>query len=223
MKPLTIKEQAISYRKQGYSYNMIKEKLNVSIAKSTLSIWLKDIPFTPNEKVIARIQFAKRKLILSAQKRGLEAQTFREKIREEAKGKIINVSRENLWYIGTALYLAEGGKKQNQIQITNSDPRVIKVIMEWLITVCKVDLNNIRAAVHIYPDIGEDEAIKFWSRITKLPKNQFQKTIIDKRIKKSKMKHGFLPYGTLNVRVRKSGVLFEKIAGWIEGIVEKTS
>jgi hypothetical protein len=223
MKPPTIKQRAISYREQGYSYNMIKEKLNVGIAKSTLSIWLKDVQFTPNEQVIARIQFAKRKLILAAQKRGLLAQRFREKIRQEARREIVSVSRENLWYIGTALYLAEGGKKQKQIQITNSDPNVIKVIMKWLITVCKVDLSNIRAAVHIYPDIKENEAIKFWSRITKLPKNQFQKTIVDKRIKKSRMKHGFLPYGTLSVRVNKGGVLFEKIAGWIEGIVDKVS
>jgi len=172
MKPLTIKEQAVSYRKKGYSYSMIRERLNVGIAKSTLSVWLKDIPFTPNEKVIARIQFAKRKLILFAQRKGLQTQRFRKRVRQEAKREIVNINRDNLWHIGTALYLAEGGKKQKQVQITNSDPRVIKLIMRWLIATCKVNPYNIRAAVRVYPDIEEDKAIKFWSRITKLPKKQ---------------------------------------------------
>ncbi len=223
MKPPTIKEQAISYRKQGYSYNMIEERIGVSIAKSTLSVWLRNVPFIPNEKVMARIKSAKRKLILCVQKRSLRAQRLREKTRQKAKKEIASIDRKNLWHIGTALYLAEGGKKQNQIQVTNSDPRVIKIIMKWLIAVCKVKLGDIHAAVHIYPDIKENEAISFWSIITKIPKNQFQKTIIDKRIKKSKLKHGFLPYGALSIRARKGGILFEKITGWIEGIVEKIS
>jgi hypothetical protein len=223
MKPLTIKEQAISYRKQGYSYTMIKEKLDVAVAKSTLSIWLKDTPFAPNEKVIARIQFAKRKLILAAQERGLATQRFREEIQQKAKKEITKIDRENLWYIGVALYLAEGGKKQKQIQVTNSDPRVIKIIMKWLMIICGVNIGDVAAAVHIYPDTNEDEAIKFWSKITNIPKSQFQKTIIDRRIKKLKIKRGFLPYGTLTIRVRKGGILFAKISGWIEGILEKSA
>ena len=53
MKPLSIKEKAINYRKLGYSYNMISQELN--LAKSTISDWLKEIPYTPSKKVINRI------------------------------------------------------------------------------------------------------------------------------------------------------------------------
>ncbi len=221
MKSLSIREKAISYRKQGYSYNMIAERL--SLAKSTLSVWLKDINFVPNEQVIARIQFAKRKLIIAAQKRGLKARKSREEIERKAEGEIKRIDRENLWHIGTILYLCEGAKKQRQIQIANSDPRVIKIAMKWLTNICKVSIDDIRAGIHIYPDINENKAIKFWSKITKLPKSQFQKTMIDRRIKKLKIRHGLLPYGTLHLRVRRGGILFSKISGWINGILEKLS
>lgn len=54
MKPLSLKEKAINYRKQGYSYNIISEKLG--LAKSTLSDWLREIPYKPNKEVIRRIK-----------------------------------------------------------------------------------------------------------------------------------------------------------------------
>lgn len=200
---------------------MIAERVDVT--KSTLSNWLQDIPFVPNKQVIARINFAKRQLILCAQRRGLEAQKTRREIREKAKTEIIKISKENLWHIGTVLYLAEGTKKQRQVQISNSDPRVIRVAMRWLLTICNVPIKNIAASIHLYPDVKETEAIRFWSKITNVPRSQFQKTIVDTRVKISKFKHGTLPFGTLHLRIRRGGELFEKISGWIEGIVEKTS
>jgi D-alanyl-D-alanine carboxypeptidase len=43
----SIKENAIKLRKEGNSYSFISAKL--SIAKSTLSNWLKNIEFMPND------------------------------------------------------------------------------------------------------------------------------------------------------------------------------
>jgi len=42
------KEMAVKLRRDGYSYNDILGV--VSVAKSTLSNWLKDLPLTENEK-----------------------------------------------------------------------------------------------------------------------------------------------------------------------------
>ena len=59
MRSQSIHQKAIYYRKKGYSYNMISQKLG--LAKSTLSNWLKEIPFSPNKEVIARIGRARAK------------------------------------------------------------------------------------------------------------------------------------------------------------------
>lgn len=221
MKPLIIKEQAISYRKRGYSYGMILNRIDVT--KSTLSAWLRDIPFIPNGRVMKRISEAKRQFILRIQERALQTQSEWRKVREKAKSEISHITRENLWHIGTMLYLAEGQKKQRQIQISNSDPRVIKIAMRWLLEICKVPNKNIVASIHLYPDVKESKAIRFWSHVTHLSKSQFQKTIVDTRQKVSTFKHGTLPFGTLHIRVRQGSILFEKISGWIEGILDKVS
>jgi len=42
-----IRQKAIELRKAGYSYNYIMKY--IPVAKSTLSEWLYDIPFTPNQ------------------------------------------------------------------------------------------------------------------------------------------------------------------------------
>jgi hypothetical protein len=221
MKSKIIKERAIAYRKRGYSYGMILRHIDVT--QSTLSAWLRDIPFAPNSRVLKRISEARRQFVIRTQERALRVQAERRKIREEAKSEISHITKENLWHIGTMLYLAEGVKKQRQIQISNSDPRVIRIAMRWLLEVCKTPHKNIVASIHLYPDIEEAKAIRFWSHITHLRKSQFQKTIVDTRQKVSKFKHGTLPFGTLHIRVRQGSILFEKISGWIEGILEKTS
>lgn len=219
MKPLEIKNKAINYRKRGYSYNMILEEVKVS--KSILSLWLRDIPYKPNEEVLRRIKLNISKLILSAQKRGLKRQQTRERLRRTAEKQIKNVGIKDLWYIGTALYLAEGGKKQSEARITNADPRVIKLIVKWFVKICGVDKKDIQATVHIYPDNSGVKSINYWSRISSIPKSQFQKIQIDNRIKKSKFKKGTLPFGTLHLRVRRGTDLFYRINGWIDGILNQ--
>ena len=48
------RNEAIKLRKKGHSYNLISLKLNIS--KSTLSYWLKEVPYTPNKEVLKRIK-----------------------------------------------------------------------------------------------------------------------------------------------------------------------
>ncbi len=49
MKEINKKQQAISLRKKGFSYNLITDKIGT--LKSTLSAWLKDVPFLTNKEV----------------------------------------------------------------------------------------------------------------------------------------------------------------------------
>lgn len=220
MKPVVIKQKAISYRKKGYSYSMINKILK--LPKSTLSGWLKDIEFIPNEEVLQRVGLCIKKLTIYSQKKALERQKIRKGIQYKGKEQIKKLSLENLRFVGAILYLAEGGKKQKEVKLTNSDPRVIRLTINWLTQVCGVSINDIQARVHMYPDNSETKSISYWSEISKIPKNQFQKTQVDTRIKKSKYKHGLLPYGTLHIRVRKSCDLYHKIMGWVDGILEKS-
>jgi len=80
-----LQSEAIKLRKAGLSYGEIRKKLNV--AKSTLSLWLKSIPLTPEQ----RKRFYTKAVLALA--RGTQSQRERrkrevEKIIKEAEKEI---------------------------------------------------------------------------------------------------------------------------------------
>ena len=200
MKLLSIREEAINYRKKGYSYNMISEKLG--LAKSTLSDWLKEIPYRPNKKVEKRIKL---NYLRIAQFKHNQRMASIKKMKELGKKELGKLNKRDLWLLGIGLYLGEGTKLQENVQLTNSDPQIIKLTIEWLKEVYGLNMENFRIAVHVYPDNSIEDAVNFWSKVTDIPKKQFSKTQVDRRTNKSHKKKRKLPYGTARLTVRANG------------------
>lgn len=213
------RKQATILRKRGFSYNMICEKLG--IAKSTLSCWLKDVPFFPNQEVIRRIGEGRLK---SAKHKNAQKIQEIEEMEDVAKKEIKVLTKRDLWMLGIGIYLGEGSKLFESIRIINSDPYIIKIAIKWFKDICGLKNENFLPAVHIYPDSNEKEIIKYWSKILDIPKEKFGKTQIDTRTNKSSKKRRKLPYGTLHIYVRSRGnreygrKLHRKIMGWIKAI-----
>ncbi len=215
------KQTAIALREKGMSYSLISNQLCIS--KSTLSNWLKDLPYTPNEEVIDRIKHGQGTY-------GLRKRQIRlDEISElKAKGitEIGEMSKRDLWMIGLGLWIGEGSKTQEQIRLVNSDPKVISLFIKWLREIFELKDENITVAMHLYPDSDELESMKYWMNITKLPKEQFRKTQIDRRLDKKTQKFGKTPNGTLHISVASNhnpekGVrLHRKMMGWISGVTE---
>lgn len=222
MTPLSIKERAINYRKQGYSYSMISNKLG--LAKSTLSDWLREIPYTPNKEAERRIGLGRAK---SAQYRHNQKVKNIKEIKEIAKKEIGKLTKRELWLLGIGLYLGEGSKLYENIRIINSDPGIIKIAVKWFLDICKLKSENFSPSVHIYPDNDVEETIKYWVKVTGIPKEQFRKTQIDRRDDKSGKKKRKLPYGTLHLQIKACGrkefgrSLHRRIMGWIEAILNQ--
>jgi len=219
MKPLSLKEKAINYRKRGYSYRMISQELG--LAKSTLSDWLREIPYKPNKKVIKRIGLARLKSAdFKHKQRMADIITMRKIVKKE----LGQLTKRDLWLLGIGLYLGEGSKLYEYIRIINSDPEIIKVGLKWFRTVCGLKNENIIPRIHSYPDNNIKETINYWAKITNIPKKQFAKTQIDRRSNKSGKKKRKLPYGTLNLQIKSCGKkkfgrsLHRRIMGWIEAI-----
>ncbi len=225
MIPLSIKEKAINYRKKGYSYNMISEKLG--LAKTTLSDWLKEIPYTPSKKVIDRIGVARAK---SAQTRHNQKVANILLAKKLAKKELGDLTKRDLWLLGIGLYWGEGDKLSNEgVKIMNSDPEIIKAAIKWFRDICGLATENFRVTIHTYPDNDIVRTINYWSRITGVPKKQFGKTQIDRRTNKVSKKKGKLPYGTIKLVIKSNGkkefgvFLHRKIMGWIEAILNQVN
>jgi len=218
MKLLSLKEKALNYRKGGYSYSMISKKLG--LAKSTLSSWLKEVPYKPNEEVIKRIKAGPAKAAQNKQKRKIATIKI---IKRNAKKELGKLTERDLWLLGIGLYLGEGRKFQEAVRITNSDPKTIKIASKWFRKICGLKKENFKPSVHTYPDNNVKATMNYWSQIIGVPKKQFGKTQIIRGNNKSKKKIKSL-YGTLHLHIKSCGKkefgrsLHRRIMGWIEAV-----
>lgn len=223
LQPKTIKTRALEYRKKGYSYNMISQRLG--LAKSTLSGWLSDIPYKPNQEVLRRIQAGPSK---SAQRSHAKRMEETKMAKEFARKELGTLTKRDLWMIGIGLYIGEGSKSYDQVRIVNSNPEIVRLSIKWLTQICRVPTTHISLRIHAYPDNDPKKALQYWIKVTRLPRGQFKKILVDKRVGKMAIKNRKLPHGTLHITVlarqkKKFGVfLHRRIMGWIETSLKQT-
>jgi len=215
------KELAIKLRKKGFSYSEIL--LKVPVAKSTLSVWLREIGLAKRQK--QRLTQKRR----AAQQKAQEACRDKriritKKIKKRASKEVKNISKRDLWLIGICLYWAEGNKQRKssiseRVGLGNSDPNIIKIFIKWLMVVCKIKKSDLDVRLAIHETANVEKAKKFWSRQVKIPVCQFKKTLIKKHNPKTNRKYNKDYNGLLIVTVKRSTNFNRKISGWIEGIV----
>lgn len=121
---------------------------------------------------------------------------------------------------GVMLYWAEGFKSKNahHIDFANSDPNMIMYFLIFLRRICGVDESRLRVYLYCYSNQDAEELIKFWSRLTSIPKKQFTKPYVreDFDIRKiDKMKHGLI-----HIRYHDKKLL-ELIRNWINDSIKE--
>lgn len=217
----SLRDRAVELRRRGWSYNVIAKRLGVG--KSTLSHWLREIPYEPNKTVIERIRLGPARSAANKARRKLE---HIRSLRAEGRRQIGEISDRDLLLLGLGLYMGEGTKLYEDVRIVNSDPQVIRVAMEWFRRSCGVPNQNFAVVVHVYPDSSPTASVRYWARVIGVPQGQFEKVQVDRRLNKSRRKRRQLPYGTAHVRVYGRGdsrfgvALHRRIMGWIEAAYE---
>lgn len=210
-------------RKKGLSYNEINKVLNVS--KSTLSTWLKDMPFSQSikrNKIIEAKKIWAKNISEFNKKRSLAYQSNLKKQLEECSKEVPKIDKKALFWLGLALFWAEGGKREKwMVRFTYSDPKMIKIMMRFFREICNVNSEKIKLRVHLYPEMNENKIIQYWSKITNVLTDNFYKSQI--QVSKSgsgKRPKNRLPYGTLHITILDSS-LIKKIKGWNLGLIKR--
>jgi len=217
------KIKAVQLRKKGLTYNEILKQ--VPVAKSTLSLWLRDVGLA---KAQYQVLTAKRK---KAQRLGAEARRAQriertEEIYRQSEMEIGKLSKRELWLMGAMLYWAEGAKEKEWnhgvgLDFANSDPHMIQLYLKWLFEILHVQVSDItcRIALHETHLFRLDEIRKYWLGITSMPKECFTKENVKRHSIPTIRKNIGEDYrGLLQVRVKKSSHLNRKIVGWTKGI-----
>src|SRR3989338_97017 len=212
------KKIARELRSKGLSLNEIIAK--TGFTKGSVSLWVRDIELTSEQKKKLSQKGLTKESIEKRRTTRLNRENIRRQITiDNAKKEIGAISLAELKLIGVMLYWAEGGKTHGVARLSNGDPNVIKVMMEFFRKICNVPEKKFRGYIHIHPHLDVKRAEIYWSGVSGIPLNQFYKTY-NKINKSSKKKRGSLPFGTFDIYVCNTELLL-KIKGWIEGIYGK--
>jgi hypothetical protein len=203
-------------RKKGHSIREICKK--TGFAKGSVSVWVRDIALTTEQKQILSEKGTKKEVIEKRRITRITKENVRRQfIVDQAETNIKSLSKKDLFIIGITLYWAEGRKAgRGIVSFSNSDPRAIKLMMRFFKEICKVPKEKFRGHIHIHPHLDYKKAEKYWSDISNIPLPQLYKTY---RIpnKSSQNKKDTLPYGTFDIYICNTE-LFLKIKGWINGV-----
>lgn len=181
-----LKELAQKLRQEGKTYSEIIAELKVTIVKSTLSYWCKDVIMS--QKATMRLNA----LVNSSLSRArIKAAMIK---KEKQRAYINSITFNNLYLqnylenddfarsILAILYLAEGSKNRSgSLTFGNSDPRIIQLFIKLLKQCYPIDNLKFRCTVQCRDDQDVLELMEFWSKTTKIPQAQFYKTVIDQR------------------------------------------
>ena len=221
------KNIAIKLRKSGKSYNQISTILD--IPKSTLSTWLKDIFLSDNakSKIQSRVSAtAIKKLIERNKEQTILAKRRHEEIRKIGKKEAKKLLINPLFLSGVSLYWAEGykqganGSKWKCVDFANSDPDMIKLMVNFFIKFFKIKKSDINIQLMLHNLDNSSKVIDFWHKLTGVPKDNFMKTCSALSRASLQKRNKTLQYGTIHLRVNNVQYFF-RLIGWIDGLKEK--
>ncbi len=207
--------KVLQYRKAGKSYGQISKELKVP--KSTLNNWLSGKEWS--DKITLKLVEQNRKssyeaLIKFSHLRHLATLEKYKKYRIQALKEYNRLKSKKLFLVGIAVYWAEGEKlEKGRVALINSDVNMIKLVADFYRYILKIPEEKLRAALFIYEDINEQEAIEYWSSNINLNKKQFIKTqVLPSRSTRTKTK---LRYGMCNIYFSSVEVNI-KMKEWID-------
>ncbi len=193
MAKATLYEKVRKLRSKGKTYTEIRQALNLSMPKSTLSNWCQGVIlpnwYTAKIRELNRKSFKKAQIMAWASVRR-KRELFLDKVRQEATKVIKKLNLENLKIVLAMLYLGEGAKWEGHsgLLLGSSDPQVILLYISLLEKCYKIKLSQLKCRISYRADQNIRELEKYWSGITGIPQKNFYKTKPDPRTKGKKTK-----------------------------------
>jgi hypothetical protein len=213
-----LRSKALELRKKGLCYSEIKRDLDV--AKSTLSDWLKNYPLSSDQ--MKRLK-GKRSIAIEKYRATMlnkRLDRYNEILKTE-KERLLPLNDRDLIIGGLFLYWGEGGKtNKGQVNISNSDPKILKIMRKWLLVVFGIPDEKMRIRLTLYTNMNIQQEKLFWSDALNLPYSQFRKIQLKNGVNRSNS--GFT-HGTCELVVTdtktKTKILagLEALGDWSEG------
>ncbi|MBU1083319.1 helix-turn-helix domain-containing protein [Patescibacteria group bacterium] len=147
------------YIKKGYSVSQISRGLGCS--ENTINYWIKkfDIP-----------------------KRNISDAMYKRHNPNGDPFKFsypVTIEKAKLLGIGLGLYWGEGNKvDKNSIRLGNTDPKLIKKFIDFLVNICKITPEKLRFGLQIFSDTDPKHALEYWINAIDFPRKHFLPTVV---------------------------------------------
>lgn len=214
-----LKNEVIVLRKNGLSYSEILKQ--VPVAKSTLSLWLRDVGLAKKQKqLITEKRIAGRLRALESIRRNKIQRV--KGIKDLAKKEVPSMIQDPFWLAGVILYWGEGSKEHAKacpVKFTNMDLQMHKLFLKWIRKYLSVTDENLLFELFIHERADIERAKKYWMQNLGFRKDRLRTYFKKHNPKTKRTRVGEEYYGVLATIVYKSISLNRKIAGWVEGIV----
>lgn len=114
------------------------------------------------------------------------------------KADLSSEERE-LFVAGLMIYWAEGSKRGiNTIDLANSDSLMVQIFLRFLREIYLIREEKLRVLLYCYSNQNVAALIKYWSRLTSIPRKQFSKPYV--RTDWQLAKIGRMPHGMVHIR-----------------------
>jgi hypothetical protein len=122
------------------------------------------------------------------------------------------------WTEGTKAYRKKRGNNTwvKNVDVTNTNPKIIAAFLDFLRNDIGIDEKRLRVQLQIHEGDQLNDLESYWSVITKIPREQFTKTIIrppGNKIGKSR--------GTCKVRYSDQ-LIYDKIEAALKEVLDET-
>jgi len=220
-----LREEVIKLRtKENLSYAEIRKRIGVP--KSTLSYWLREFPLSEErilelrrqgwEKAEAKIERFRASM---RKKREIKDREVYNKYRK----RFAKLSKDNFFVAGLMLYLCEGGKRDyTKLVLANTDSKIIKFFIQWMIEFLMIPREKIRVWLHLYENMDIKKENEFWKNELGFQENQVYKPWITKFKKTSFSYQGSHRHGTCSIYiggVEKHRELMMAIQAFLDKII----
>jgi transcriptional regulator with XRE-family HTH domain len=203
-------ERARELRARGWTMPDIAAELGVS--RGSVSLWTRDVPFEARPRVRARNRGP------NALQRAKQAEIDR--LLDEGRARIGELSDRDLLIAGTALYAGEGDKRDGSVGFTNTDPRMVALFLRWFRSNFEPDESRFRVRLYLHDGLDLDAANQFWHELTQIPLEQFSapyRAVADPSIRRAKH-----PMGCAKVRYHCSSTM-RSIMGLVDALLPSPS
>ncbi len=208
-------EQAISFRKRGFTYTEIAKICNVS--RGTVSNWLAKETFSVavaqnNKKQAAKDNQARIKLVNKA--RNAERALKYSEILKHAQTEYKHYRSSPLFIAGLMLYVAAGDMSDPRvIRLSTSKTELQQVFVRFAIEFLGVEKKSVHLWLSLYPTHDEIKCMKYWSRKTGISVSQFSKNqVIPGKVNKQALQFGVLNTIIGSVLLKKKLLCFIALA-----------